>query len=454
MKLEFIKRGAATRLILIFTGWSTDIKYYSDCTVDGWDTAVVTDYRDMSMPEIPEQYATVYVFAYSLGVRAASQAKIDAAVRVAIFGTGNPVSDKFGIPESIYMGTADNLTENNLKKFHLRMSGDKLTCEKISDKLPANPKIGILKEELYAIAKYSKDNNCQDYYWHRAYISAEDRIIPTESQQRYWSEHKDTETILLASPHAADIKPIIEECIPNPAHIGEAFANAKPTYKKYAKIQSEVCKNIGEMLDEMSPSQLQNIKSILEIGPGKGLLTEEWGKRIHPEKATYVDLYEMQLFGNADDERYLVRDAEKWLEESGEKFDMILSASAIQWFADPIRFIDTAWNHLKPGGIAILSTFIKGNLKELDALRPSPIIYHTLEEYMGIFFHISGGFKTMQWISTFDFNSPRDLLLHLKKTGVQPSAPNDCGIPREPIKLTSLPKRLTYMPLIINIVKP
>ena len=151
MKIEFIKRGAATRLILIFAGWSTDSRYYNDCVFDGWDTAVVSDYRDMAMPSIPDQYATVYVFAYSLGVAAASLCGIQAAVRIAICGSPEAVSDRFGIPEAVYAGTLDSLSERSLMKFHLRMAGDKATYDSIRDRLPQTPDIPGLKEELSSI---------------------------------------------------------------------------------------------------------------------------------------------------------------------------------------------------------------------------------------------------------------------------------------------------------------
>ncbi|MCM1490257.1 MAG: DUF452 family protein [Muribaculum sp.] len=453
MKLEFIKRGAATRLILIFAGWSTNRQFYEDCVVDGWDTAVISDYRDMTLPDIPCQYGTIYVFAYSLGVWAASITPIDAAVRVAIFGTGTPVSDQYGIPKSIFIGTADNLTDTTLKKFHSRMSGNKQQYETDRDKLPENPDIAILKEELYAIAENAEKQAASDHKWHRAYISMEDRIIPTANQQKYWEKFDNTEIIELESPHYVDISKIIKECVPNPKHIGEGFANAKPTYKKYAIVQAEVCNRIGSILDEILESGLNKTISLLEIGPGKGMLTEEWCKRIHPQKATYVDLYDMQLFDKAEEERYLIRDAETWLEETGDNFDVILSASAMQWFANPIKFIDAVWNHLNPGGIAILSTFIKGNLRELDSLRPSPIIYHTSEEYIEGVYKATGEVYTQQWTSILEFDSPRELLLHLKNTGVQPYMPHNRLITKEPIKLTALPKQLTYKPLIIKMTK-
>ena len=148
MKIEFIKRGAATRLILIFAGWSTDARYYNDCVADGWDTAVVSDYRDLTMPPLPKQYATVYVFAYSLGVAAAALCGVKASVRIAVCGSTVPVSDLYGIPSAIFQGTLDGLDERSLAKFHLRMAGDRRRYDEIAGRLPVSPDVAVLKEEL------------------------------------------------------------------------------------------------------------------------------------------------------------------------------------------------------------------------------------------------------------------------------------------------------------------
>lgn len=450
MKIEFIRRGAATRLILIFAGWSTDTRYYEGCTAEGWDTAVITDYSDLSMPEIPECYTTIYVFAYSLGVWAASQAKINAAVRIAIFGTPIPVSDRYGIPETIFSGTAEGLTEKSLSKFHLRMSGDRNAYEQLARRLPSSPDVISLKEELRFISGNSSRDEDDTSRWDRAYVAKHDRIIPAENQIRYWSEKAATEMVCLDSPHAADMAAIIRECIPDPRSIGDSFAEALPTYREYAKVQREVCLRISEILSECFGSARTPVGTLLEIGPGKGLLTEEWGKYLLPEEATYIDLYEMQKFGNTCKERYLVEDAEEWFETTDEKFDVILSASAIQWFANPLRFISNLRAHLNPGGVAIVSTYVKGNLSELDDLRPSPIIYRDAEEYM----EAAGEAEIEKWTSTLEFTSSRFLLLHLRHTGVKPSIKENTLTSNHPVRLTSLPTKLTYTPLIIKFIKP
>lgn len=448
MKIDFIKKGSETRLILIFAGWSTDARYYIDCVADGWDTAVVSDYRDLTMPSLPEQYTTIYIFAYSLGVWAASHCNIDAAARIAVCGTPIPVSDEFGIPEAIFLGTADGLAQRSLTKFHLRMAGDKACYEKISQKLPPSPDIDFLKEELYAIASKAKSriSACR---WDKVYIADNDRIIPTENQERFWMQFPDVVKICLHSSHAAELSAIVKDCLPNPRKIGEGFGRALATYNDNAVIQAEICERIGRKLRGRFAGRDGMVDSLLEIGVGNGLLTDIWSKILTAKKADFVDLIEMKSFGIAEKERYFVADAEEWLKGSDDKYDIILSSSAIQWFADPLNFIKTVKSHLNPGGIAIISTFVKGNLYQLDSLRPCPLIYRTTEEYKEI-----TDVETEEWESTLTFPSYREMLMHLRLTGVSPrgkSSSSSQNAKSRTKKLSDFPTELTYRPLIITI---
>lgn len=447
MKIEFIRRGAATRLILIFAGWSTDARYYTDCVADGWDTAVISDYHNFSVPKIPEQYSTIYLFAYSLGVNVASLSGISATARIAICGTPYPVSDEYGIPGNIFKATADGLSERSLMKFHLRMAGDKATFEKIKEKLPYNSDVGALKEELYAIASYGRlDLPCCK--WDRAYLASEDRIFPFENQKRYWDSRRETVKVVLHSSHAVSIQKIIMDSLPDPNRIGEGFARAVATYNANAVVQSEICHRIGEKLTSLLDGRDTKIGSLLEIGVGRGLLTDVWSKIVAPEHATFVDLFNMPVFGVAKQEKYVVTDAEEWLMTSSREFDLILSASTIQWFADPVGFINTVHSHLNRGGFAIISTFVKGNLRQLDSVRPSPIIYHTSDEYNSPWVE-----EMEEWERTLNFNSSREMLMHLKLTGVTPHSKDNkaFGSKHTHLRISTLPTELTYSPIIMVI---
>lgn len=440
MKIEFIKRGAETRLILIYAGWSTGVDFYRGCVVPGWDTAVVHDYRDMEMPAIPSQYTTIYVFAYSLGVWAASVAPVDAAVRVAVCGTPFPVSDEFGIPESIFKATADNLTDRSLQKFHRRMAGGNSRWLELKEKLPESHDIEALRDELRFI-EHSVSRSDGDLKWHRAYIASEDAIIPTAGQLRFWERQPGTSIVMLPGAHAVDIARVIKSSLPDTGAICRSFSKAKDRYSSSAVVQAEVSDIIAEKLRELHDRNEIQTGTLLEIGAGQGMLTRKWAEIFTPASANYIDLCEMPEFGVALSEEYLVCDAERALSETGRKFDIILSASTIQWFADPIGFLKNIRSHLNPGGIAVISSYARGNLGALDEFRPSPIIYRDEEEYLSV-----GADECMVWKRRLDFTTVREMLMHLKHSGVSPSG-SDKGKDRVPI--SQLPLSLTYVPIVL-----
>lgn len=446
MKIEFISGGAGTRLILIFAGWSTDPGFYRKCVVEGWDTAVVYDYRTLQIPAIPSHYSTIYLFAYSIGVWAASLSKIETAANIAICGTPYPCSDAYGIPSAIFRGTATQLSSKSLAKFHMRMAGGKSAWLEMRSILPADPDIDGLRDELLFI-EASGSTEAESRKWNRAYVADNDAIIPAAAQMRYWKDYDgNAEIVVVNSSHCADIASIIRECLPDYSAIGSGFRKASASYGENAVVQAEICDRIAHRLRSLKGQFPMPHASLLEIGPGQGMLSRRWSEIFHPSKAEYVDLCKVPQFGFADCEKYTVADAEEYVKEIGSKFDVILSASTIHWFADPIGFVRNLPTLLNPGGIAIVSTFLKGNLGELDALRPSPVIYRSEEDYLD-----AGVDDAEVWARTLSFPSARDMLLHLKQTGVSPSRG---GKQHEPLKLSQLPRSLTYRPMIMLIHAP
>ena len=112
------------RLLLVFTGWSSDERFFAGFAPEGWDVMVCSDYETLDFDSrLIDGYSTVYLFAWSLGVAAVAaslpEGKIAAAV--AVNGTLWPADDMRGIPESIFKATEANLDERNLRKFRRRI---------------------------------------------------------------------------------------------------------------------------------------------------------------------------------------------------------------------------------------------------------------------------------------------------------------------------------------------
>lgn len=424
MKSKIIYKSsvASHRLIIIFAGWSTTPGFYADLHAEGWDIALVWDYSDLALDyDFINDYSSIFIVAWSLGVAAAAHvaANFDFADRVsaafAVNGTLLPSDNSFGIPVDIYENTRRTLNARNLLKFTKRMGynpADRSTSEKDDIEIPDFEKLALELENI-------RDRTSRGSLpWLRSYISSEDRIFPPFNMESFWTQHPSRPMIInLEAPHYVHLQSIIDEITPNIGMIGRRFHRALPTYDAHASAQHSIVGNLISLLPE---GKIKANPSVLEIGSGSGLLSRALGEKLHPASATFIDLYPTDKFQIATEETYIVGDAEEWMASQSDKlkFDVIASASTIQWFADPRNFFRNAVRMLKAGGVLLISSFLPGNLSELDTKRPSPLLYRSEEELRGMlspyfdFIHISS-----QPI-TLTFKSHRDLLRHLKLTGV------------------------------------
>lgn len=433
MELNFIQHNQENcRLIAIFAGWSTTPDLYADITAVGWDILLIHDYADDNLQdtdsaaecrEIVSRYKTVFVVGWSLGVAVAEAVLAPIAEKItaafAVNGTLRPVSDSDGIPEAIFFGTEANLNQRNLIKFQKRMSSssDPYQYTGIADNLTDNDIIRM-KKELRVIAglTFSKD-----LPWRRAFLSINDRIFPYKSMVNFWKNNfEGIPIVTLESGHYYPISLIIKEITPDSAKIAKRFEKALPSYDNYAVAQNRAI----SMLMEMLPKELMDKPlDILEIGVGSGLMSKRIAEKSHIKSYTFIDLYPLPKFGICEDEKYIVADAELWVnrmaeDKNSKKFDLIISANTIQWFADVRTFFRNASNLLKPDGFLLCSTFLKGNLAELDVYRTSPLHYHSrteIEKYLAETFSI---FITDEETLELSFDSVREMFLHLKATGV------------------------------------
>ena len=467
MKVEFIHKAKEnSRLILIFTGWSAEPRLYANVSHDTWDVAVVYDYSDLTLPDaVLDGYYTVYVFAWSLGVFAAERTldprRITAAY--AINGTPLPVSDTHGLPVEIFMGTADNLTPENLYRFRRRMMPDKETLNRCFPAEENAEQTEYLRKGLYTVASSAPKCASEEAWrlpWTRAYISANDRIFPPENMRRCWAIDPDVQTVETDWAHYTDIGLVIRSVIADTITISRHFSNASDSYDTHAIAQNMAAIRLASLIkahleENRKRQQISGVAEItgtdcgvsgvstLEIGPGTGLFTKEYGSLLSPARAEFVDIADIPRFGVAPEEHYHKCDAELWLADEGEEYDWILSASAIQWFADIPRFLHECSRHLRPGGRIAMSTFLPGNMGELDEFRPVPLRY-------------PGAAELQEWLDRdfedilveedeikVEFRSVRDMMMHLKHTGVTGSAPS----PGLSISALRRLRTLTYRPV-------
>lgn len=421
MKQKITHSGGNSRLILIFAGWSTDETMYSDIRVPGWDTMVCWDYDDLTFDNLAlDRYDTVFLYAWSLGVKAASMA-VDGkriAAAFAINGTLNPVDDNRGIPKAIYTGTLDGLNERNLTKFRIRMAGGISAYNRSKDRFPSSEDIIALRRQLTTFLDLPDSNNTLP--WKMAYIASDDKIFPPANQTSAWSAHKPAiKCVSFEGCHLADLCKIIRLTAVDYTNVGGNFLKSADIYNTNAAAQQQIAAKLTDMLREMNP---KSDGDVLEIGPGAGLFTKEYIPVIRPHSIEFIDLYEIRPFGLIPSETYHVGDAEIWLGTSHEGWDYILSSSVIQWFANMPRFFMNAASHLRDHGILACSTFIEGNLHELDSIRPTPLLYPSESALRRM---VEAAFTDYVMVTdtiTLNFPSAKEALIHLKNTGVKGSA--------------------------------
>ena len=421
MNHEFVKRSDSKRLILIFAGWGMDANPFRHVSRPGYDTLVVWDYRDLSMDwSVVANYDEITLIAWSMGVYAASMTihAVDHLItaKIAVNGTMTPVDNLHGIPEAIFEGTAATLDERNLRKFFRRMCGDRATTERFMLSAPQRP-VGELVDELRAIYPEPWFANPKVSGWDRAVIGRQDAIFPACNQQRAW---QGTPIVVLDRPHYIDLQEIADAYIIDKQQAAVCFDAGRTTYDANAPVQHAIVDAL--MADAARVKADKLIFSpgcvALEIGCGTGSLT----RRLYPlTKRGFLHLWDTNTLPpeGFDKARYNQCDAELQICRTPTgRYDLIASASTVQWFNSPARFMAECLRVLRPGGILMLSAFQRGNMHELAAASGVSLSLPDSRQWQTM---IPRGFETLSFETEdydMSFDEPVDVLRHLKLTGV------------------------------------
>lgn len=421
MNHEFVKRSDSKRLILIFAGWGMDANPFRHVSRPGYDTLVVWDYRDLYIDwSIVSGYGEIALIAWSMGVYAASMTihAIDHLItaKIAVNGTMTPVDNLCGIPEAIFEGTASTLDDRNLRKFFRRMCGDRATTERFMLAAP-DRRIDELIDELRAIYPEPWFANPKVSGWDRAIIGRQDAIFPACNQQRAW---RDTPIVALDRPHYIDLQEIADAYIIDKQQAAECFDAGRPTYDANAPVQHAI---VDALMADAARVNVDNLITTpgcvaLEIGCGSGSLT----RRLYPIALKgFLHLWDTNTLPPEGFEmaRFTQCDAELQIcHTPSARYDLIASASTIQWFNSPARFLVECQRVLRPGGILMLTAFQRGNMYELSAASGVSLSLPDSRQWQAM---IPRGFETLSFETRdYDmaFDEPVDVLRHLKLTGV------------------------------------
>ncbi len=198
------------------------------------------------------------------------------------------------------------------------------------------------------------------------------------------------------------------------------FSKAQTTYDANALVQKEIAIRLSELVFSASSPDFPR-RSMLEIGCGTGLLTHVLLPRFTFETVHLNDISETfaPLFSYLDGRhnyRFYAEDAEK--AEFAGKYDLIVSSSVFQWFDDIPAFLKKIKQSLSPGGLFAFSTFGQENMKEIKALTGNGLAYFSKKEWiemLSVHFEL---IKTEENLIEIRLDSPKEVLKHLKKTGV------------------------------------
>lgn len=424
MKHAYIVRRSSPRLLLFFAGWGMDSNPFAALDApDGYDLAVVWDYRDRQLDIELDRYEEICVVAWSFGVFMASlwlndNSHLPVTRRIAVCGTLYPVDDSRGIPREIFAGTLNGLTPRTLDKFYMRMAGGRSACQAFFEKKPQRDVDG-LSLELLAIDEAARDHKHlpgEMMMWDEVIVADEDHIIPTANQLAAWAGHPGLR--IVHSPHMPDFGPLLRGAVISKELVRSRFADSRKTYGENAGVQREVASRLARMWLDSGAAGAAG--KVIELGAGTGLFTGEYMRFASPSCLTLVDLTPV---GDDLPGVKVTADAETYLHTIAEaSVDAVVTASTMQWFNSPKSFLERCAAILRPGGVVVASTFGRKNYSELAPYAAAPVNY---TDFADITAMLPEGLETVdaaEWSDTMEFASPGDLLRHMRLTGVNASS--------------------------------
>ena len=197
------------------------------------------------------------------------------------------------------------------------------------------------------------------------------------------------------------------------------FSKSAQSYNSDAEAQQQVARRMIELLQ---PYVENDVRRVVEIGCGTGVYSRLLIDTFTPQQFTINDICETMKQHCADilahnNHSFIACDAEQW--ELPQQIDLLTSCSTLQWFQHLDVVFQKAHTALNDHGIFAFSTFGKENLREISTLTGHSLRYTTLAELSETLSQI--GFSVLcaqEEKIVLTFNTPKDVLVHMKRTGV------------------------------------
>lgn len=412
------------RALLYFAGWGFPADTL-DVSVPGYDTYILWDYatapEETVDPDIlVGSYDEVVVVAWSFGVRAAAPWLASTHARVtrtiAVNGTETHVDDLCGIPQAIFDGTLRGLSGQTFYKFMQRACGSSASSREYFNSIKPLIKgadTEHLRNELEMfgrIGPYESHN-----LWSLALIGSADRIFPPENQRRAW-EGKTETRVIEGGDHYLPFSEIRRHIVDKQL-VSKRFSNAAATYRSNSGVQLFTSDRLNELL---SQTRINPDPTVIEIGAGNSPLFGADSAPAHYRRLEIWDIAATDRSRFPADAHLLQTDAEIHIAEIADRsVDLVVSASTIQWFNSPERFVATMATKLTPGGVAALAFYRPGTLGELAGITGITLRYPRLDRLGAVAREAGLEIVAAQCDDLrLEFDSAAEALRHLRLTGV------------------------------------
>ena len=205
--------------------------------------------------------------------------------------------------------------------------------------------------------------------------------------------------------------------------ITKRFTAALTHYDSEATPQQEIAKQLIGLWQQQNTITDSSPSNVLEIGCGTGLFSKLLQQALPKNNnITMIDLcaeVEPLLREKVGDSpHFIVGDAEE-IEWGKPNYDLITSASCIQWWQNPATFFTKAYRYCIPGGTLLFSTFGPNNMHQIRKVFGIGLHYASIIEVEKSLINVGWKIGKLQEYNTTLYRpSLPSLLNHIKKTGV------------------------------------